>query len=65
MPHHVSAELAPRTPNREEPKNRVSFTGLRCKILGTFYEDDLNGEKRLEFGADVDNFYATATYRVL
>lgn len=46
-------------------KNRVSFTGLRCKILGTFYEDDVDGKKVLEFGADVDNFYATSTYRVL
>jgi hypothetical protein len=46
-------------------KNRVSFTGLRCKILGTFYEDDVDGKIVLEFGADVDNFYATSTYRVL
>lgn len=46
-------------------RNRVSFTGLRCKILGTFYEDEVDGQKVLEFGADVDNFYATSTYRVL
>lgn len=46
-------------------KNRVSFTGLRCRILGTFYEDEIDGQKVLEFGADVDNFYATSTYRVL
>lgn len=46
-------------------KNRISFTGLRCRILGTFYEDDVDGKKVLEFGADVDNFYATSTYRVL
>jgi len=46
-------------------RNRVSFTGLRCKILGTFYEDEVDGQKILEFGADVDNFYATSTYRVL
>ncbi|MGR6914337.1 helicase HerA domain-containing protein [[Actinomadura] parvosata] len=46
-------------------KNRVSFTGLRCKILGTFYEDTVDGQTVLEFGADVDNFYATSTYRVL
>jgi len=46
-------------------RNRVSFTGLRCRVLGTFYEDDVDGTKRLEFGADVDNFYATSTYRVL
>jgi hypothetical protein len=46
-------------------KNRISFTGLRCKILGTFYEDVVEGTTFLQFGADVDNFYATATYRVL
>lgn len=46
-------------------RNRVSFTGLRCRVLGTFYEDDIDGRKVLEFGADVDNFYATSTYRVL
>jgi hypothetical protein len=46
-------------------RNRVSFTGVRCKILGTFYEDEVDGQKVLEFGADVDNFYATSTYRVL
>lgn len=46
-------------------KNRVSFTGLRCKIIGTFYEEDVEGVRHLEFGADVDNFYATSTYRVL
>lgn len=46
-------------------KNRASFTGLRCRILGTFYEEDIEGTRRLEFGADVDNFYATSTYRVL
>ena len=46
-------------------RNRVSFTGLRCRVLGTFYEDDVDGNRVLEFGADVDNFYATSTYRVL
>lgn len=45
-------------------KNRVSFTGLDCRILGTFYEDSHDGAVVLEFGHDVDNFYATATYRV-
>lgn len=55
----LDAEMDPFT------KNRVSFTGLRCKILGTFYEDEVDGQNVLEFGADVDNFYATSTYRVL
>ncbi|MCK9921682.1 hypothetical protein MXD61_07225 [Frankia sp. AgPm24] len=55
----LDADLGPFT------KNRVSFTGVRCKILGTFYEDDVDGQKVLEFGADVENFYATSTYRAL
>jgi Helicase HerA, central domain len=45
-------------------KERISFTGLECRILGTFYEDIRNGTVVLEWGHDVDNFYATATYRV-
>ena len=45
-------------------KNRVSFTGLDCRIIGTFYEKGRDGKVVLEFGHDVDNFYATATYRV-
>jgi hypothetical protein len=55
----LDADLDPFT------KNRVSFTGVQCRILGTFYEDEIDGQKVLEFGADVDNFYATSTYRVL
>ncbi|MDI1463304.1 DUF87 domain-containing protein [Catellatospora sp. KI3] len=45
-------------------KERISFTGLDCRILGTFYEEQLDGEMVLDWGHDVDNFYATATYRV-
>lgn len=46
-------------------KNRASFTGLRCKVLGTFYESAVDGTRQLIFEPDVDNFYATSTYRVL
>lgn len=46
-------------------KDRISYTGLRCKVLGTFYEDTIDGTRFLAFGSDIDNFYATATYRVL
>jgi hypothetical protein len=45
-------------------RNRVSFTGLDCRILGTFYEEPRAGRQVLEFGHDVDNFYATSAYRV-
>jgi hypothetical protein len=46
-------------------KNRMSFTGLNCDVLGTFYEELIDGESQLQFGTDVDNFYSTTTYRVL
>ncbi|MGF0170471.1 helicase HerA domain-containing protein [Streptomyces sp. Marseille-Q5077] len=45
-------------------RNRISFTGLNCRILGTFYEDHTTGRPQLAWGHDVDNFYATATYQV-
>jgi hypothetical protein len=45
-------------------RNRALFTGLECRIIGTFYEENKDGITVLEFGHDVDNFYATATYEV-
>jgi DNA helicase HerA-like ATPase len=39
-----------------------SFSGLECRILGTFYKDD-SGETR--FGADVENFYSAHHYTVV
>jgi Helicase HerA, central domain len=39
-----------------------SFSGLECRILGTFYKDD-NGNTR--FGADVENFYSAHNYKVI
>jgi hypothetical protein len=45
-------------------RERTSFTGLDCQIIGTFYEDNRDGQISLQFGHDIDNFYATATYRV-
>lgn len=45
-------------------RERISFTGLDCAVLGTFYEDRENGMARLAWGSDVDNFYASSTYRV-
>ncbi len=38
-----------------------SFSGLECRILGTFYRDS-NGDVR--FGADVENFYSAHNYQV-
>lgn len=38
-----------------------SFSGLECRILGTFYKDK-DGSR--EFGADVENFYSAHNYSV-
>ena len=44
----------------EFTRHEFSFSGLECRILGSFYKT--NG--RLEFGADIENFYAAHNYRV-
>lgn len=38
-----------------------SFSGVECRILGTFYHDENN---KLQFGADVENFYSAHNYEV-
>jgi DNA helicase HerA-like ATPase len=39
-----------------------SFSGLECRILGTFYRDEAG---KTHFGADVENFYSAHNYSVL
>lgn len=39
-----------------------SFSGLECRILGTFYRNISN---TLLFGADIENFYSAHNYRVV
>lgn len=49
-----------------------SFSGLECRVLGVFYKikqtDIVDGEKQvkeiIEFGADLENFYAANNYSV-
>lgn len=41
-------------------KYEFSFSGLECRILGTFYRDG----NKFEFGADVENFYSANNYKV-
>src|SRR3989344_3746900 len=40
---------------------QFSFSGLECRVLGTFYHDK-NG--KTVFGADVENFYSAHNYSV-
>lgn len=60
---------------RERPRGRemildplteeeMQTAGLRCAVLGTFYDDDGPTGPRLAFGSDVDNVYASSRLRV-
>jgi hypothetical protein len=39
-----------------------SFSGIECRVLGTFYKDPLGVAR---FGADLENFYSAHHYRVV
>ncbi len=45
----------------EFTRYEFSFSGLECRVLGTFYRDD---EESLVFGADLENFYSAHNYSV-
>jgi len=45
----------------EFTRYEFSFSGLKCRILGTFYRDT---NKQIVFGADVENFFSAHNYRV-
>jgi hypothetical protein len=41
-------------------EERMQTAGLRCAILGTFYDDDTSTGPQLAFGSDIDNVYAAS-----
>ena len=46
-------------------QQEMQRSGLRCRILGTYYQTDLpSAQSFLDFGADIDNLYAASRYRV-
>jgi len=45
-------------------RNEIQFSGIKAKILGTFYEEIVNDNRILTFGSDVDNFYSASRYKV-
>ncbi|WP_318412599.1 ATP-binding protein [Photobacterium leiognathi] len=45
----------------EFTRYEFSFSGLDCRVLGVFYRND---QDRIEFGADLENFYAANNYSV-
>lgn len=45
----------------EFTRYEFSFSGLDCRVLGVFYRND---QDKIEFGADLENFYAANNYSV-
>ncbi|TXT57127.1 MAG: hypothetical protein BAJALOKI1v1_1870006 [Promethearchaeota archaeon] len=45
-------------------RNEIQFSGIEAKILGTFYEIVVEGQRVLKFGNDIDNFYSSSRYKV-
>lgn len=45
-------------------KYEFSFSGLECRVLGTFYRTkDRDGNPIIEFGADLENYYSAHHYK--
>jgi hypothetical protein len=55
---NISDKLDPFT------KNEFQYSGMRCKILGTYYIEPTGKEKKVCFGADVENFYSSHNYLI-
>ncbi len=45
-------------------RNEIQFSGIKAKILGTYYEEFVNDSRILTLGSDVDNFYSASRYKV-
>jgi DNA helicase HerA-like ATPase len=45
-------------------RNEIQFSGLKAKVLGTFYDEEVSGHSILKFGSDVETFYAASKYIV-
>ncbi len=45
--------------------NELSYAGMKCRVLGTFYMDKIAGEKMvLKFGGDLSNYYPNQGLKV-
>jgi Predicted ATPase len=50
------------TPVDSYTRAEFQFSGLECRVIGTFYRDATG---RIRFAGDVDNFYSPHNYRVV
>ena len=46
-------------------RNQTSYAGVRCRIIGTFFLDEVeNGQLVLKFGSDISNYYPNRGLKV-
>lgn len=50
------------TPLDSYTRSEFQFSGLECRVIGTFYRDE---SRTIRFAGDLDNFYAPHNYRVV
>lgn len=48
----------------EYTRNYFSYAGLECKVIGTFFFEEENGELITKFGSDISNYYANQGLKV-
>jgi hypothetical protein len=63
-------QARPRPVGRDElidplTAERIQMSGLRCAVLGTFYDANHSTGRSLAFGTDLDTVYASTRLRVL
>lgn len=45
-------------------RNEFQYSGLKCRVLGTFYKNKVEDRETIEFGPDVENFYSSHNYTI-
>lgn len=45
-------------------KRVLAFSGLRCRVIGTFYVENIDANLELCFGSDLSNFYSNRGLKV-
>lgn len=45
-------------------KNYLSFAGLECRIIGTFFFEEENNQPVMKFGSDISNYYPNRGLKV-
>lgn len=47
-----------------DTRNYLSYAGLECKVIGTFFFEEENGELLMKFGSDISNYYSNQGLKV-